>query len=81
LKNEDIGEMSNALTEFHDILEVNGIYIFLVFTSLVGILGISILLVIQIGWIGLVGVAFSMFCEFIHYHFADYNASFLEEVN
>jgi hypothetical protein len=40
-----------------------------------------VLLVLQVGFLGLVGVALSVFFEAVHYFFADFNSNFLTDIN
>jgi hypothetical protein len=81
LTSEQIGMITNSVVEFHDILETSSINIFITLALPFGIIGFTVLLVLQIGWFGIVGVLLSIFCEWFHYFLADFNSKFLMDAN
>ena len=77
---KEVGTITNATTEFHDILENRSKFIFGVFGTPVTIITLSWFLVSIVGWYSLIGICVLMVCEFIHYHYANYNSGFLDKV-
>jgi len=74
------GKALNTLTEFHNLLEDNGFYIAMTILSPISILGISILLIIQLGWISLVGLVSVVVLEVIGYIYTKYNSKRLKDI-
>lgn len=80
LSGNESGEIINSITEFHDILEAETIYIFTCLSAPLSLIGLTALLVHQIGWLAIAGVSLSILFEFIHYHYANYNIRFYSDL-
>ena len=74
------GQVINAITEFHNLLDDNGVYFIRAVSSLFAIIGITIIFAWRLGWFGLLGIFCCVFFEVIHYYYAICNSRFLTKV-
>jgi len=78
LGSKEVSTITNAITEFHDILENRSKFIFGMLAAPLTVFSLSSLLVSIVGWYSLIGIALLVVCEFFHYHYANYNSGFLD---
>lgn len=77
LQGEVEGKAISVMTEFFNLMEDSGFYIFRTLSAPVPLIGLSVLLVSRMGWFSLVGVGFCLLFEIIHFLFAEHNSHFM----
>lgn len=80
LKRDYEGKVLNALTEFHSILESKGHFVFRGIIAPISIIGISILMVIRLGWWSLIGILCLGIFSIFQFLIAKLNSSHLGQL-
>lgn len=71
------GKIIAAVTDFHNVMEDSGFFIFRTLSSPVPLVGLSMLLVYRMGWYSLIGIGFCLLFETIHFFIANHNSTYL----